>query len=141
MKNGDGRQEAGDGKKGPAIASRKISKFEDLEIWKESMVLATEVYAALAQMRDFGLRDQMQRSAVSVPSNIAEGYERQSNREFIKYLYIARGSCAELRTQLYLAIKLEMLKSELGQTLVEKTRGISAKIHRLIQVRNERFGS
>lgn len=138
---GDGRQEAGDGKKTPAAAARKISKFEDLEIWKESMLLATDIYGALKNFRDSSLRDQMQRSAVSVPSNIAEGYERQSNREFIKYLYIARGSCGELRTQLYLAAKLGLLEGELGKQLVEKTRIISAMIHRLIQVRKEKFGS
>lgn len=139
--NGDGRQEAGGRTNALASADRRISKFEDLEIWKESMILATEVYGALKELRDFSLRDQMQRCAVSVPSNIAEGYERQSNREFIKYLYIARGSCAELRTQLYLVIKLGLLETELGKRLVEKTRIISAMIHRLIQVRKERFGS
>ena len=73
--------------------NRKIERFEDLEVWKESMRLATRVYESLKKTTDYGLRDQMQRSAVSIPSNIAEGYERNSNKEFIQYLYIAKASC------------------------------------------------
>jgi four helix bundle protein len=60
----------------------KIQKFEDLVVWKNSMELAVEIYRLLKDCRDFGLRDQVQRAAVSIPSNIAEGFERQSNKEF-----------------------------------------------------------
>jgi len=66
------------------------------------MRLAIMVYEHLKESCDYGLKDQMQRSAVSVPSNITERYERNSNKEFIQYLYIAKGSCAELRTKIYL---------------------------------------
>jgi len=61
----------------------KVGRFEDLEVWKEGMRLATKIYRALNTCRDYGLRDQMQRSAVSIPSNIAEGYERNTNKDFI----------------------------------------------------------
>ncbi len=73
----------------------KVSRFEDLEVWKEGMRLATKIYRALNACRDYGLRDQMQRAAVSIPSNIAEGYERNTNKDFIHFLYIAKGSCGE----------------------------------------------
>ena len=71
------------------IISKKIGKFEDLEVWKEAVLLAVMIYDYLKESRDYGLKYQMQRSAVSIPSNIAEGYERNSNKEFIQYLYIA----------------------------------------------------
>ena len=74
--------------------------FEDLEVWKRSSRLAVEIYSALRDCRDFSLKDQMTRAAVSIPSNIAEGAERYSDKEFARFLYIARGSSAELRTQL-----------------------------------------
>ena len=83
----------------------KITRFEDYEVWKISMRLVVEIYKSLKDCHDYGLRDQMQRAAVSIPSNFSEGYERQSNKEFIRFLYIAKGSCGELRTQLYLAIE------------------------------------
>ncbi len=67
------------------------------------MQLCVDVYALLKDCRDYSFRDQIQRSAVPVPSNIAEGFERQTDKEFVQFLFIAKGSCAELRTQLYLA--------------------------------------
>ena len=72
-----------------------FQSFEDLEVWKRSCALAVFVYEALSEARDFGLRDQMQRAAVSIPSNIAEGYER-TDKDFIRFLVIAKGSAAEL---------------------------------------------
>ena len=78
-----------------------INTFEDLDIWKRSCQLAVDVYVANHNSKDFGLRDQMQRAAVSIPSNIAEGCERDSTPDFIKFLRYSKGSCGELRTQLY----------------------------------------
>lgn len=69
-----------------------IEKFEDLEIWKEGMRLCTSIYEHLKDCRDFSLKDQMQRASVSIPSNIAEGFERRTNKDFIRFLYIAKGS-------------------------------------------------
>ena len=68
-----------------------MTGFEQLDVWKAGCRLAVEIYSALQKCRDHGLRDQMQRAAVSIPSNIAEGSERQSKREFVQVLYIAKG--------------------------------------------------
>lgn len=115
----------------------KIEKFEDLELWKESMSLATKIYENLKNCQDFGLKDQMQRSAVSIVSNIAEGFERNSNKEFIQFLYYSKASCGELRTQLYIALKIGILKNDDAEELIEKTRKISAMLYKLIKTRKE----
>ncbi len=71
-----------------------MSKFEDLSVWKESMNLVVLIYGELKSCSDFGLKEQMQRASVSIPSNISEGHDRKSDKEFARFLYIARGSCA-----------------------------------------------
>ncbi|MDP2279477.1 MAG: four helix bundle protein [Nitrospirota bacterium] len=118
---------------------KKVEKFEDLEVWQESMRLTLKIYDTLRDCRDYGLRDQIQRAAVSVPSNIAEGYERNSNKEFIQYLHIAKGSCSELRTHIYLGIQIGLISQTLGNILLESTRKISAMLYNYIKVRKERF--
>ncbi|MCK9207663.1 MAG: four helix bundle protein [Salinivirgaceae bacterium] len=88
---------------------KRIEKFEDLQIWQEGVELAILIYASLQNCKDFGFRDQVQRASVSIPSNIAEGFDRLSNNEFIRFLKIAKGSCAELSTQLIIAHKVGLL--------------------------------
>jgi four helix bundle protein len=117
----------------------KIEKFEDLVIWQEGRALAVRLYQILSECRDYGLRDQMQRAAVSIPSNIAEGFERQSNKEFMHFLHIAKASCAELRTQIYIAMDLGIIAGPSGNELLEMTRAVSAKVAKLILVRKENF--
>ena len=117
----------------------KIEKFEDLEVWKESISLATEIYFILKVCKDFSLKDQMQRAVVSIASNIAEGFERNSNEEFIQFLYIAKASCGELRTQLYIASNIDILRITETERLVERTRKISAMLYKLIKTRKEKF--
>jgi four helix bundle protein len=117
----------------------KIQKFEDLQIWNEGMDLVIEIYNGLKSCQDYGLRDQLQRAAVSIPSNIAEGFERQSNKEFIQYLFIAKGSCGELRTQIHIASRLRILSDAITEKLLEKTRKISAMTYKLIKTRREKF--
>ena len=112
-------------------------KFEDLEVWKNGMRLAIDVYLAFDASRDFGFRDQVCRAAVSVPSNIAEGHERGSNKDFVRFLRISLGSVAELRTQLYLAVTLEKIESNLGNRLIEDTRTISRQLVGLIKYRSK----
>jgi four helix bundle protein len=119
--------------------SDKIEKFEDLNIWKEGIILVTDIYKVLGNCKDFGLKDQMQRAAVSIPSNIAEGFERNTNKEFIHYLFIAKGSTAELRTQLYIALNLKIIESSIGNELIDRTRKISAMIFKLIKTRKANF--
>ena len=103
-----------------------IKKFEDLEVWQESMNLATEIYNILNSLNDNVLKQQIQKTVVSVPSNIAEGFDRQSNREFIQYLYISKGSCSVLRTQLYLLRDLGLVDINQVNSYIENTRKISA---------------
>ncbi len=119
--------------------SKKIESFEDLEVWQESMKLTTSIYTLLKNCRDYSLRDQIHRASVSVPSNIAEGFERQTNKEFIQFLYIAKGSCGELRTQLYLAVELQIISNEVGSDLIDKCRKVSSMLFNLIKTRRDRF--
>ncbi|WP_247233047.1 four helix bundle protein [Telluribacter sp. SYSU D00476] len=119
----------------------KIEKFEDLVVWQEGFSLATRLYELLSGCKDFGLRDQMQRAAVSIPSNIAEGFERYSNKDFIRFLRIAKGSTGELRTQIQIAIRIGVLSQESGEELINKTRLISSMLHSLIKTRTENFTS
>nr|WKN38924.1 four helix bundle protein [Tunicatimonas sp. TK19036] len=116
-----------------------VKRFEDREVWQESFNLSVVLYKLLSECKDFGLRDQMQRSAVSIPSNIAEGFERSMNKEFIHYLHIAKGSCAELRTQLYIAQEIKTLDIENTDEMIEQTRKISAMLYKLIQTRKNKF--
>jgi four helix bundle protein len=98
----------------------KIEKFEDLIAWKKAKLLATAVYKASKQgalAKDFGLSGQMQRAAVSIMSNIAEGFERQRRAEFHHFLFIAKGSCAELRSQLYLAFEIGYIDKSTFESL------------------------
>ncbi|QEP43511.1 four helix bundle protein [Ectothiorhodospiraceae bacterium BW-2] len=81
-------------------------RFEDLEVWKRSARLSAEIYKHFAESRDYGFKDQITRSGLSIPSNIAEGMERSSNKEKAHFLDIAKGSCAELRTQIYIGIEI-----------------------------------
>lgn len=85
----------------------RIEKFEDIEVWQRARQLAKAVYVVTSEgkfARDFGLRDQIQRAAVSVMSNIAEGFERGGDVEFRRFLAIAKGSAGEVKTQLYVAL-------------------------------------
>ena len=104
--------------------------FEDLEVWKRACRLAVRVYGLLTESRDYGLRDQMQRAAVSVASNIAEGAER-GPREFAHFLAIARGSAAELRTQAYIAAEIGVLDKAAVKEIAEETKQIAKMLFAL----------
>src|SRR5215831_2214515 len=95
--------------------------FEELEVWKRSCCLAVGTMRALSRSKQYALRDQMQRAAISIPSNIAEGSERDSRQDFIRFLRIAKGSAAELRTQCYIAKKLDLLTNNDADQFVEET--------------------
>ena len=111
------------------------AQFEDLEIWKEGIRLALKTYEALKSCKDFGFKDQIQRAAVSIPSNISEGFERQTNKEFIQFLYIAKGSCGELRTQTYLGYQLQYIKEDDYIVILEKTKSLSSMLGSFIKAR------
>lgn len=104
--------------------------FEDLEVWKRACQLAVRLYKALKNCRDFGLKDQMQRAAVSIASNIAEGSERHG-KDFARFLGISRGSCAELRTQLYIAARVEIISDATMREFVDETKQIGKMLYAL----------
>jgi len=107
--------------------------FEKLEVWQKSKDVAVKVCRLMRDWRDFGLRDQMSRSAVSISSNIAEGAERLSKAEFRQFLGYAKGSAGELRTQLCIAEELGYLGAETAQSLRDELIQISKMIHGLIR--------
>ena len=102
--------------------------FEELEIWKRSSRLAVNVLHLADSIKLWSLKDQISRSSISVPSNIAEGAEREGDREFRRFLNIAKGSCGELRTQLYIAVKAEIITTEQATPLINETKEIGAMI-------------
>ncbi|HRN48918.1 MAG TPA: four helix bundle protein [Niabella sp.] len=90
----------------------KIDRYEDLEVWKLSVALCLDIYKLTNTelfSKDFSLRDQIRKAAISIPSNIAEGFERDSKRQFLYFLLIAKGSCGEVRTQLMIAKSLNYI--------------------------------
>jgi len=121
------------------MEKKKIESFEDLQIWQRGIKLSLDTYKLFENCRDFGFRDQIQRASVSIPSNIAEGFERNTNKEFIQFLYIAKGSSGELRTQLILAINLGLIEKKNGTVLIEEAKTLSSMIFSLIKTRKSKF--
>ena len=109
--------------------------FEDLEVWKRACRLAIEVVRAFSKSKEYLFKDQMVRAAITIPSNIAEGYERDSRLDVSRFLRIAKGSAAELRTQCHLALKLELLVQSPCQMFIQECKEISAMLQGLIRAR------
>lgn len=113
-----------------------VIRFEELEVWQEAIALVVDVYAVSKSgdfSQDFGFRDQLRRSAVSIASNIAEGKERETIPEFLRYLYIAKGSSGELRTQLMIAQRIGYIEQQGAEDLRQRVEKISAKLGALIK--------
>ncbi|MGP0171950.1 four helix bundle protein [Pseudomonas sp. NCHU5208] len=106
--------------------------FEKLDVWQRSKSLAVQIYRGLQDCRDYGFRDQLGRSALSIPSNIAEGMERGSGKEKCHYLRIAKGSCAELRTQLMIGSEIGYVPASLAAQWIQETRELSRMLSGLI---------
>ncbi|HAQ38578.1 MAG TPA: four helix bundle protein [Saprospirales bacterium] len=111
----------------------KIDRFEDIIAWQKAKELAIAIYAEFSSTKDFGFKEQVQRAAVSVMNNIAEGFERRSNKEFKQFLYIAKGSCGEIRSMLYLAKDLRKVSDENAEKLLEMAEEISKILSGLIK--------
>ena len=107
--------------------------FENLEVWKRSVTLCTEVYKVMAQQRDFGFKDQITRSSLSVASNIAEGYERDFDKDRVKFLSYAKASCAELRTQIHIGVNINYIDKNQGEQWLEESRQLSKMIYALMK--------
>ena len=116
-----------------------METFEKLEVWREGKKLAVEIYRAFRFCRDFSFRDQIQRAAVSIPANIAEGLERASPAECKHFISFAKGSAGELRTFLYIAEEADLLRSDAAQRLRAKAVQISKQLHHFILSLESRF--
>lgn len=113
----------------------QVKNFEDLEIWKDARLLTRGVYQLTKDTRfskDFALRDQIQRAAVSIMSNITEGFERGGNQEFIQFLYVAKASCGEVRSQLYVALDQSYITEKDCDDVSKSFRRLSIMISNLI---------
>ena len=106
--------------------------FEELEVWQDAKTLTISIYQLMSENRDYGFRDQIQRASVSIMNNIAEGSESGSNATNIRFLHIAKGSCAEVRSMLYLASELHYISNETKDQLLALSRKISAFLNKLI---------
>ncbi|KPH95206.1 hypothetical protein AMS58_07565 [Pseudoalteromonas porphyrae] len=95
--------------------------FEKLEVWKRAARLSADVYKKTAYLKDFGFRDQLTRSSLSVPSNIAEEMTRESNKERLRFLDISRSSLAEARTQIYIGIDISYIDKNIGAQWINET--------------------
>lgn len=115
-------------------------RFEDLEVWISAKDFAVTLYQLTEQgdfKKDFGLKDQMRRASVSIISNIAEGFERNGNKEFIQFLSIAKGSAGEVRAQLYIAKELNYISetdfNKLNEQITQVSRMLSGFMNYLKQ--------
>lgn len=113
--------------------SESLESFEKLEVWKKSKEVTVKICRLMRDWRDYGLRDQMSRSAVSIPSNIAEGAERLSKAEFRQFLGYAKGSAGELRTQILISQELGYITAEDAEILRSELIHISRMIHGLVR--------
>lgn len=118
-----------------------MGRFKELRVWNLAMEIVTDVYFltrnATEINSDYGLKDQLQRSAVSIPSNIAEGDELNSNRQSIRHFYISRGSCAELITQLIIVTKVTEVPETKTNDIIKKCEQVSAMLSKLIAIRSQ----
>tara|TARA_B100001059_G_scaffold234834_1_gene278464 strand:- start:26 stop:415 length:390 start_codon:yes stop_codon:yes gene_type:complete len=110
-------------------------QFEKLDVWKRSARLASNVYKLMATCKDYGFKDQITRSALSIPSNIAEGLERDSQADQARFLYYGKGSAGELVTQIYIGIEIGLIERELGLKLITESKEVASMLAALIKIR------
>jgi len=108
-------------------------KCEKLDVWKMSARLSSDVYKAFASCKDFGFKDQITRSGLSIPSNIAEGMEKSSLKEQIRFLDIAKGSAAEFATQTYIGMDIGYISYQEGKVWLDKADHILSMLSKLQQ--------
>ncbi len=111
----------------------KFNSFEEIISWKKGMELTLIIYKEFINCRDYSFRDQIRRATISIMNNIAEGFERKGNKEFKNFLFIAKGSCAEVRSMLYLSADLGYLGEKICYQLIGNTIEISKLLSGLIK--------
>ena len=111
----------------------KINRFEDIIAWQKAKVLTLRIYLLFKDNRDFSFRDQICRASASVMNNIAEGFERSSDKEFKHFLFIAKGSVGEVRSMLHLAADLKYIDKESFNELMDSSTEVSRLLSGLIK--------
>ena len=115
-----------------------MGDFNKLVVWQKAKEIAVEIYKLTLEKpvaKDFGFKDQMQRAAVSIPTNIAEGEQLGSDKQSVRHFYIARGSSAELMTLLTIGIEIGYISNEKADMMIEKCRHLSISLTKLIKTR------
>jgi four helix bundle protein len=107
--------------------------FEDLDVWKRAVELSATIYGETRELRDFGFRDQITRSGLSIPSNIAEGMERSTPADQCRFPDYARASCGEVRTQTIVGMKVGFITYDVGTSWCRETKELAAMINGLIR--------
>ena len=110
-----------------------VKKFEDLLVWQKAQDFAVAIYHNFFGLKDYSFKDQITRASVSISNNVAEGFDRKTNPDFIRFLYMATSSNSEVRSMLYLAERLEYLSLDRVKELIEKSNEISRMLYGLIQ--------
>jgi len=112
-----------------------MMQFEDLEVWKKAARLCADIFKNLSELKDFGFRDQITRAALSISSNIAEGFERESQKECLLFISYAKGSCGELRSQIYIGIDIGYIEKGIGKEWLRQAKEISSMLSGLIKTK------
>ena len=110
-----------------------INSFEDIDSWKEARILVQIIYTAFKACKDYSFRDQVQKAAISIMSNIAEGFDRGSNKEYIQFLTIARGSTSEVRSLAYAAMDIGYVEEPVFRDIYERCKRISNLLNGFIR--------
>jgi len=113
-----------------------VKRFEDLVVWQKAQDFSVLIYKNFSNLKDYSFKDQITKASVSISNNFAEGFDRKTNPDFIRFLYMATSSNSEVRSMLYLSKRLEYLNLDDMKKLVEKTNEISRMIFGLIQSMN-----
>jgi four helix bundle protein len=112
----------------------RIYHFEEIEAWKKSQIVAVRIYKLLQANIDFGFKNQIQRAAMSISNNIAEGFERGSDADFRRFLFISLGSCSEVKSMMYMALHLNYVTQEDANQLQKDLVEISLMLKSFIRV-------
>ncbi|PMN71083.1 four helix bundle protein [Enterovibrio norvegicus] len=115
-------------------------RFKQLKVWQQACRLSCDIYKLMKECRDWGFRDQITRSGLSIPSNIAEGEDRDSPKDQIRFLNIAKSSTAELITQIYIGIEVGYIDKTEGLRLINEAEPIAGSLGKLIKTKKSRIG-
>jgi four helix bundle protein len=119
-------------KEGCNLKNTRYLRFEDLDVWQRAAKLSAQIYKKLNILKDYSFRDHIGKTSLSISRNIAEGFERESHKEFIHFLLYVKGLCGELRSQIYIGADIEYIDPETGKLWIEETIKNSSMLSNLI---------